>query len=513
MSTSPGPVESKEDAPPPESKGPPSGRKFPCKQCGARLDFDPSARGLKCPYCGFLEKIEPSADNVQERDFNEYFDKLAGKGTTIAGRSSQVTCTGCGAVVLLEDKITTDKCPYCLTHLENKPVTAEAMIAPEGVLPFKVDHRQAIAAFNDWLAGRWFAPTGLRQLANLGRLSGLYTPYWTYDSMTYTFYKGQRGDDYTVTESYTETDAQGQTVTKTRQVTHTNWTSVSGEVSHFFDDVLVCGSKSLPENFVRELEPWDLEQLVDFRAEYLSGFQTERYAVDLGAGFNKAKQIMDGEVRRLCCRDIGGNHQRLERVSTQHVGVTFKHILMPVWLAAYRYHDQPYQILINARTGEVVGSRPYSFWKIFVMAIIGLIALIMLLFAGGRAFGVEHRSAVGTEWSVPFSTRDYHESPHLGGTGGRIGHWTDVAVHRWPAASAGTERGEEGAVGVQGRVRRTHWGPKSGTRRCHQRSGCTAGSGRMGLRRRGLPGAKPERHMGNPAVQTAETMKGRFAST
>src|SRR5438105_1948036 len=124
------PVESRESGP----AAPPPGRKFPCKQCGARLDFDPSARGLKCPYCGFLEKIEPSADNVQERDFNEYFDKLAGKGTTIAGRSSQVTCTGCGAIVLLEDKITTDKCPYCLTHLENQPVTAEAMIAPEGVL-------------------------------------------------------------------------------------------------------------------------------------------------------------------------------------------------------------------------------------------------------------------------------------------------------------------------------------------------------------------------------------------
>lgn len=370
----------------------PAGRKFPCGQCGARLDFDPSSRGLKCPYCGHLEKIDPSANKVQERDFNEYFDKLAGKGTTIAGRSSQVTCTGCGAVVLLEDKITTDKCPYCATHLENEPVAAQAMIAPEGVLPFKVDNRAAVAAFNQWLEGRWFAPTGLRQLANLGKLSGLYTPFWTYDSMTYTFYAGQRGDNYTVTESYTETDANGQTVTKTRDVTHTRWTSVSGEVENFFDDVLICGSHSLPGDLVGELEPWDLKQLVDFRAEYLSGFQTERYGVDLGQGFKKAQGVMDQHIRHLCCRDIGGDHQRLDRVNTQHVGVTFKHILLPIWLAVYRYHDQTYRILVNARTGEVVGTRPYSFWKIFVVifGILAFILLMMLLFAGGAAvFGAE----------------------------------------------------------------------------------------------------------------------------
>lgn len=135
----------------------------------------------------------------------------------------------------------------------------------------------------------------------------------------------------------------------------TRWHYVSGEVDHFFDDVLVCASKSVPVNYVNALEPWDLGRLETFTPHFLSGFKTERYVVTLAEGFGTAQQIMDVEIRRLCCRDIGGDHQRLSSVNTQHVGVTFKHILLPVWLAVYRYHNETYRILVNARTGEVQG--------------------------------------------------------------------------------------------------------------------------------------------------------------
>ena len=84
--------------------------------------------------------------------------------------------------------------------------------------------------------------------------------------------------------------------------------------------VLICGSKSLPEHLVTSLEPWELKHLEPFRAEFLSGFKTERYAVGLAEGFAHARAIMDAEIRRLCERDIGGNHQRLMEVNTQHVG-------------------------------------------------------------------------------------------------------------------------------------------------------------------------------------------------
>jgi len=368
-----------EPKPPVMTNPPADGRKFPCKQCGARLDFDPSQRALKCPYCGHVEEIAPAQTRVVEHDYAQALAKVETDTGTIAGRSNEVRCPGCGANVLIEDNVETERCPFCATHLVNVPRTAAAaMIRPECTLPFHITDRQAIDAFNAWIASRWFAPNNLKEMANLGQLSGIYLPFWTYDSMTYTHYTGQRGDDYWDTETYTEME-NGHSVTRTRQVRRTRWHYVSGEVDHFFDDILVCASRSLPVKYVDALEPWDLGRLEGFRPEFLSGFKTERYVVTLAEGFGTAQEIMDVQIRKLCCRDIGGDHQQLNTVQTQHVGVTFKHILLPMWLAVYRYQNHTYRILVNARTAEVQGDRPYSWIKI-TLAVIAAIILAVGIF-------------------------------------------------------------------------------------------------------------------------------------
>src|SRR4051812_39463824 len=98
-SAAPAPSPALPAAPAVTPRQPPAGRKFPCPTCGARLDFDPSIRGLKCPYCGHNETIEATATTVTERNWDEYWDKHSTDDTVIPGRSTQVTCTGCGAIV------------------------------------------------------------------------------------------------------------------------------------------------------------------------------------------------------------------------------------------------------------------------------------------------------------------------------------------------------------------------------------------------------------------------------
>jgi predicted RNA-binding Zn-ribbon protein involved in translation (DUF1610 family) len=371
------------------------------------MEFAPQSHALQCPYCGSVEPIARSARHVREQSWDEFWETAGGEDMVIPGHSSQTTCTVCGAVVLLDDQVAADKCPYCGSFLEHRPQAAQGMIAPRAVLPFALSQDQAREAFGRWLAGRWFAPSGLRRFAALGGLAGVYVPFWTFDAQTFTRYTGERGDHYTEEETYTERDASGQNVTRTRQVAKTRWTRLTGQIKHFFDDVLVCASRTLPEDLMERLGPWDLPKLEDFRPEFLSGFQAERYALGLRDGFDRAKAAMETAIRQMCQREIGGDEQRLLTVHTEHSRVTFKHILVPAWVAAYRYQNQLFQVLVNGRTGNVAGRRPYSVAKIalLVLVVLAVVALAVLLFAT-RAFGASSAGRRATTSAYSRFSRD-----------------------------------------------------------------------------------------------------------
>jgi hypothetical protein len=139
--------------------------------------------------------------------------------------------------------------------------------------------------------------------------------------------------------------------------------------------VLVCASHSLPEDLIKNLEPWDLDQLVAYDDRFLSGFLTESYQIDVKNGLDVAKKYMMPTIENTIRRDIGGDHQRIIDIDVNYSDVTFKHILLPVWISAFRYNEKVYRFTINARTGELIGKRPYSVTKI-VLTIIGGLALI-----------------------------------------------------------------------------------------------------------------------------------------
>ena len=57
-------------------------------------------------------------------------------------------------------------------------------------------------------------------------------------------------------------------------------------------------------------------------------------------------------------------------------------MLLPIWVAAYRYRGQAYRVVINGQTGRVQGERPWSAWKIAVAVVLGL------LVAGGVGYWI-----------------------------------------------------------------------------------------------------------------------------
>jgi len=168
----------------------------------------------------------------------------------------------------------------------------------------------------------------------------------------------------------------GKMETRQEQVRRTRWYSTSGRVARDFDDVLVMASRSLPERLGDELTPWDLGALVPYNPEFLAGFQAEGYTVPLAEGGDVARNRMSAVIAQDVRRDIGGDEQRIHSIDTDWSDETFKHILLPIWMAAYKYNGKSYRFLVNGQTGEVQGERPWSVWKIaFAVLLAAVLAL------------------------------------------------------------------------------------------------------------------------------------------
>lgn len=340
---------------------------FKCHQCGAKLTYAPGTSSLKCGYCDFENKIPKSEQDIEELDFRAHLAKM--QDDEVTEEKLFIKCGSCGAESTSEENVTAQNCPFCDTEIVTT-AQSKKLLKPRSLLPFKIKKNEAKQSYKDWLNGLWFAPNELKKKAKLAvAVSGVYVPYWTYDADTLSFYTGQRGIYYYVTVTKTRTGSDGKRETYTTQERRTRWYPVSGTVTKDFDDVLVVASKSLPRKYMRELEPWDLDQLVSYKDDYISGFKSESYQINLEQGFEVAKELMDEKIRIAIRRHIGGDEQRIHSVSTQHSQISFKHILLPVWISAYRYKEKVYRFLVNARTGEVQGERPWSWVKIALAAI------------------------------------------------------------------------------------------------------------------------------------------------
>jgi hypothetical protein len=92
---------------------------------------------------------------------------------------------------------------------------------------------------------------------------------------------------------------------------------------------------------------------------------------------------MERTIEQDVRRDIGGDEQRIDRVQTATSNETFQHLLLPVWIGAYRFQGKVFQVVVNARTGEVQGERPYSAMKITLL-VFGIIFLILILWVMGQ---------------------------------------------------------------------------------------------------------------------------------
>lgn len=336
--------------------------RFPCSNCGSVLIYAVGTDEMECHHCGVRNAIDIPDVAIEEISLPKGLEKLE-RTRELGTTESILKCPNCAAEFNLDTNLHASDCPFCGTTV----VTSTGEIhefSPQALLPFSITSDQAHEAYKKWINGRWFAPSKLKKHAREEYgLNGIYIPYWTYDSDTLTAYSGQRGDVYYVRQNVTVME-NGRYVRRSRMVPKVRWTPVHGSTDRHFDDVLIGATRTLPRKITDWLEPWDLENLVPYKEDYLSGFQSEVYQVALDEGFGHAKHLMKQIIRNDVRRSIGGDQQRIQRLHTKHSDTTFKHVLLPLWTAAFSFRGKTYRFVVNGRNGKTRGERPYSVIKI-----------------------------------------------------------------------------------------------------------------------------------------------------
>ncbi|MBF9224121.1 primosomal protein N' (replication factor Y) - superfamily II helicase [Hymenobacter ruricola] len=350
----------------------------PCPGCGSQLAFQADTQQLGCGHCGATQALTFSRNRLVE---NRLDGLLVNHELNPALLTEQqlFSCPSCGARTRVAADQPTLSCGFCGSRAINPEAQRTRLIEPAGVLPFRLSRTAATDRFRGWIGTSWLAPNDLAKAANLDNLHGIYLPFWTFDAQAHSDWDGERGDYYYVTVS--STDGKGRSVT--RQERRTRWTYRNGVHDCFYDDVLTLASRSLThqQKHVDEVLNYDLQQVVDYDARVLLGWEAEVYAIDLAEGLDLARATVREREEAACSKLLGGDTQRGLRVDTTFSEESFKHLLLPLWLCAYTYRGKLYHFLVNGQTGKVSGSRPLSFWKVLLLVLLGLLVGGLALYA------------------------------------------------------------------------------------------------------------------------------------
>ena len=262
-------------------------------------------------------------------------------------------CTGCGAAVVFDGPSLSLSCSYCDGPMVDEDRAAATI---DAIVPFAIPERGALERIRVHLDRQRWAPRQLRELRVHARgLRGVLVPFYAYDGVVRSRWRGRVGVDWTRTEEYQ--DEQGKT--RTREVTETEWLPAKGSAAVDIDDCVVSASVGLPAHEANPLEPFDLGRAVGFDPRLLSGFEAELASISAAEAEPLAiARIRDAEAARVAREQLPGDRNRLDDITSEVSLRSRRLVLLPVWIASYRHGDVHLRVLVNGQTGEVVGRVP-----------------------------------------------------------------------------------------------------------------------------------------------------------
>ena len=370
---------------------------YACPKCAGKMNFDAAKGTLLCPFCGHTMAVPQAAAQqgptpratISEHDLEAALKDASGKAQGYGTQLKSIKCQSCGAVLNVEPNITSTQCSFCGSNQVLEQQVDPNLYRPESLLPFAIDDVRSNNLFRDWLGRGLFTPNDLKREGGGQKLRGVYLPFWTFDAHAESDWRAESGDYYYETEWVTVT-RDGKQVQEQQQVQKTRWYWTSGHHRGDYDDVLVYATRSIPTNILQKIYPYDTSQLVAYQPQYLSGWSAESYQVPLAEAWPIGRDIIHTEETRACDSEVPGDTHRSLSVESQLSALTFKHVLLPVWVASYRYHGKTFRFMINGQTGRVDGEKPISWIKVTIAVVLAIIiiGILLYLFSKGKSSNV-----------------------------------------------------------------------------------------------------------------------------
>ena len=340
-----------------------------CPQCGGTMDYDPALSKLHCPYCDYTEEVpkdESVPGKAQELDFESAeFTANFDWGT----EQKTVTCKACGATTVYDALEVASECPYCGSNQVMEAAGVKTM-APGGVVPFRIDRNTAGQKFSAWISRKLFCPNEAKRSARPDSFTGIYLPYWTFDADTHSTYTGEYG--------YQKRRKSGD-----KEEVYYEWHRGNGQFDKFIDDELICAcGNNHDQAILNSIKPFNTEDNVSYRPEYIAGFAAERYALGLKDAWAKAKEVIKSKLKNIAGNKLQSEHNadttRNVHVESTFANVTYKYLLLPVWISSYTYNGKVYQFMVNGQSGKVGGKSPISVWKVLIAVLIVILIISII---------------------------------------------------------------------------------------------------------------------------------------
>lgn len=309
-----------------------------CPSCGGTLTFDPGWDRLVCGFCGYKKQIPELVSKivVPEEDFDAA-NKLASRDWKM--EKQIVHCNSCGAETVNSKLQFSGTCPFCGSSNILPIDDRNEILAPNGIIPFKIREKRAQFIFKEWLGNRSLAPEKLSKEADLSEFRGLYIPYFTFDCETKSIYSGKYGSD----------------------ATHC-WTVENKEFDKFIDDFPVVASKKLTEDrLLMSVANYRTRDARPYTPSALAGFPAEHYSITLGEAWNIAMNEMMSYLRLEAYHLENARIQSNVNLTSSYRNLKYKYLLVPMWVNSFEYDGKRYMIVINGQTGEIAGQWPRSF--------------------------------------------------------------------------------------------------------------------------------------------------------